>query len=65
MYLKHNIYFSLLAALSLHQAIMGQELVPEDLIDLADEFYRYFTFGATFVRSSRSYLKKLDSRSNY
>jgi hypothetical protein len=38
-YLKHNIYFSLLAALSLHQAIMGQELVPEDLIDLADEFY--------------------------
>ena len=64
-YLKHNIYFPLLGTLSLHQAIMRQELVSKHLIDLADEFYRFFSLGATFVRSSCSYLKKLDSRSNY
>lgn len=64
-YLEHNIYFPFLATLSLHQAIMWQELVPKDLIDLAYEFYRFFTFCIAFVRSSCSNLEKLDSRSNY
>jgi hypothetical protein len=38
-YLEHNINFLLLAALSLHQAIMWQKLVPKDLIYLADDLY--------------------------
>jgi hypothetical protein len=45
-YLEYNIYFPLLTALSLHQAIMRQELVPEDLVDLGDEFYLEFRFAA-------------------
>ena len=49
MYLENNIYFPLMTALSLNQAIMWQELVPEDLIDLGDELNREFRFAGTVV----------------
>ena len=67
MYLEQNINFPLKAALRLHQAIMWQELVPQDLIDLSDESYREFSFAHTTVviRGRCSNLKKLDSGSNY